>query len=171
MTGTCGTSQTGKIYYYYTCNGVKKKICNRKKVQKHYIEDIVVNKCRDLLTDKNINMIAKKVYEICKKENAQNCLLRELEKQEKKLQKNINNLITALEGGENIDIINNRLTQNRQELKKVREQLYVEQGKLANLTEAGITFFLIQLKNGNINDIKYRKTLINIFINKIYLYI
>ena len=170
MTGTCGTSQTGKIYYYYTCNGVKKKICNRKKVQKHYIEDIVVNKCRDLLTDKNINMIAKKVYEICKKENAQNCLLRELEKQEKKLQKNINNLITALEGGENIDIINNRLTQNRQELKKVREQLYVEQGKLANLTEAGITFFLIQLKNGNINDIKYRKTLINIFINKIYLY-
>ena len=170
MTGTCGRSQTGIVYYYYTCNGVKKKICKRKNIQKHYIENIVVNKCRELLTDKNINMIAKKIYEINSKENAQTCLVKELVKEEKELQKKIDNLIIALESGQNIDIINNRLTQNRQELKKVKEKLNAEQGKLANLTEAGITFFLLQLKNDNINDIKYRKTLINIFINKIYLY-
>lgn len=170
MTGTCGTSQTGKVYYYYTCNGIKKKICNRKKVQKHYIEDIVVNKCRNLLTDKNINMIAKKAYEIYNKDNAQSCLTKELIKREETIQKGIENLIIALENGENIDIINNRLTQKREELKQVREQLSIEQRKLYNLTEEQIVYFLTQLKSGNINDMKYRKTLINIFINKIYLY-
>ena len=33
-----------------------------------------------------------------------------------------------------------------------------------------VHFFLRKLKDGNVDDIKYRKTLINVFINKIYLY-
>lgn len=38
------------------------------------------------------------------------------------------------------------------------------------LTVPKIRFFLTSLKKGNINDLKYRKTLINIFVNKIFLY-
>lgn len=170
MTGTCGRSQTGNVYYYYTCNGVKKKVCSRKNIQKHYIEDIVVNKCRELLTDKNIDKIVKKVYEVCKKENGQNCAIKELKREIKQLEKNIENLICALENGENIDLINNRLTQKRQELDNVKRKLEIESTKLVNLTEEYIEFFLRQLQKGNINDLKYRKLLINMFVNKIYLY-
>lgn len=170
LTGTCGTSQTGKVYYYYTCNGIKKKICTRKKVQKHYIEDIVINKCRELLTDKNINTLVEKIYEICNKDNAQTCLVKELLKEKKRLEEKINNLIIALENGQNIDMINNRLTQQRQELKLVKERILNEEKKLTNVSKVHIKYFLLQLKNGNINDFKYRKTLVNVFINKIYLY-
>lgn len=170
MTGTCGTSQTGMIYYYYTCNGVKKNICNRKNVQKHYIEDIIVNKCRELLTDKTIKMIANKVYEVCQKENSQSCLIKALEKEIKTLHKNIENLIIAIENGQNIDLINERLTQKRFELDKAQKQLEDEKSKLVNLTEEQIIFFLSQLKSKNINNLKYRKMLVNIFINRIYLY-
>ena len=38
------------------------------------------------------------------------------------------------------------------------------------MTEEQIIFFLEDLRNGDINDIKYRKTLINVFVNRMYLY-
>lgn len=170
LTGTCGTSQNGTIHYYYICNGVKKKICHRKNIKKHYIEEIVVNKCRELLTDKIIKVIANKVYEVCQKENSQSCLIKALEKEIKTLHNNIENLIVALENGQNIDIINGRLTQKRNELNKAEKQLEDEKSKLVNLTEEQIIFFLSQLKNKNINNLKFRKMLVNIFINRIYLY-
>lgn len=170
MTGTCGTSQTGMIYNYYICNGIKKKICHRKNVPKHYIEDIVIQECKKLLTDNNIDMIAKQVYAICKEENSQSCLVNALQKQLKELEKNIENLMVAIESGQNIDLINQRLTQKRNEVKEVTKQIDKEKSKLVNLSEEQIRFFLSQLKTGDINDIKYRKTLINIFVNSIYLY-
>lgn len=38
------------------------------------------------------------------------------------------------------------------------------------MTVPKVKFFLNDLKKRNINDIKYRKTLISVFVNKIYLY-
>lgn len=170
MTGTCGTSRTGAIYYYYTCNGVKKKICNRKNIQKHYIEDIVIKKCKSLLTNENIDKISKKVYDICQKENSQNSFIKALEKRVKELNRSVENLLKAMEKGQNIDLINDRLTQNRFELENSKEQLENEKKKLVNLTKEQIKFFLTQLKNEKTDNIKYRKTLINVFVNRIYLY-
>ena len=38
------------------------------------------------------------------------------------------------------------------------------------VTKEDIIFFLQGLQNGNINDIRYKKMLINVLIDKIYLY-
>lgn len=170
MTGTCGTSQTGIVYNYYICNGTKKKKCNKKNVPKYYIENLVIQKCKELLTDKNIAHIAKKVYDICNKENAKNCLVKSLEKEIRVLTKNIENLIVALENGQNVDLINDRLTQKRTELETATKQLEVEKSKMIILSEEMITFFLLKLKNSNFDNIKYKKMLVNIFVNRIYLY-
>ena len=170
MTGTCGTSQRGITYYYYTCNGIKKKKCNRKNISKHLIEDKVVGYCKMLLTDENIAKIAQEVYAKAKQENSQNTLIKALEKQERELNRNIENLLVAMEKGQNLDLINQRLLQNRTELDKVKILLENEKVKLNSLNEDRINFFLSQLKNGNIDNIKYRKTLINLFVNSIYLY-
>jgi len=74
------------------------------------------------------------------------------------------------------------------DIESVRKSLYTEipkletarkeiEGEIAkeelgqiNLTVPQIKFFLSVLKRGNVNDIKYRKTLVNIFVNAIYLY-
>ena len=37
MTGYSGTSKTGKLHNYYMCNNARKKLCNKKAVQKDYI--------------------------------------------------------------------------------------------------------------------------------------
>lgn len=170
MVGSSGTSQNGTTYKYYVCNNSLKKKCNKKNIPKQLLEDLVVNECRKILTDENITMIANKVYNICQKENAQNCLLKALEKQIKKIYNSIENLMIALENGENADLINQRITDKRVELDKAKKQYDVESKKLVNLTEQQIKYFLLKLKDGDIDDIKYRKTLITLFINKIYVY-
>lgn len=168
--GNCGTSQTGERYYYYTCNGVKKKKCKRKNIKKSLIENYVVQCCRNILTDENIKLIVEKVYEICQKENSENGLIKSLKKQVKELNKNIDNLVEAIANGANIDLINNKLNEKRKELAIVEENLENESNKIINLNKGEIEFFLSQLKNGSINSIKYRKTLVNMLINRIYIY-
>ena len=170
MVGISGTSQNGSVYKYYSCNDARKKKCGRKNISKYLIEELVVKECRKILNVQNINKIAKKIYQICQKENAQSCLLKALDKEIKTLNRNIENLIKALENGENADLISERITIKRKELADARKQYAVESNKLVNLTEKQIQFFLVQLRNGKIDDIKYRKTLVNLFINKIYVY-
>lgn len=78
--------------------------------------------------------------------------------------------MVALENGENADLISQRITEKRIELNETKKQYKKESKKLINLTEQQIIYFLKKLKDGNINDIKYRKTLVNLFVNKIYVY-
>ena len=170
MVGTSGTSHNGTIYKYYTCNKVLKRKCSKKNISKPLIEDLIINECRKLLTDVNINMIANKVYAICQNENAQSSLLKALDKQIKKINNNIEHLMIALENGENVDLINQRITDKRVELSQAKKKYDVESNKLINLTEQQIKYFLLKLKDGDINDMKYRRTLVTLFVNKIYVY-
>ena len=52
---------------------------------------------------------------------------------------------------------------------KIERQIAQEEVAFSTISVPKIKFFLTALKKGNTNDIKYRKTLINIFINKIFL--
>ena len=53
---------------------------------------------------------------------------------------------------------------------ELQKQIALEEKNFPVLTVPMVHFFLRKLKDGNVDDIKYRKTLINVFINKIYLY-
>ena len=169
MKGVSGKGEYGNIYRYYTCKtkGEKKK-CKRKYISKD-IENIIVKKCKELLNDENIDMIAKKVYDTCKRENYKNLLIKEYEKQVITLEKSIDNLLVAIENGTNIDLINKRLTEKREELDRVNILLAKEKNKMINIDELHIKFFLNELKKGNIDDITYRKKLIKIFVSEIHL--
>ena len=76
----------------------------------------------------------------------------------------------SIEAGQNLDLINDSLTKRRCELEDINKQIAVEKMNFTNLTKEQIKSFLLLIKNGNKNDIKYKKTLISIFVNKIYLY-
>ena len=57
-----------------------------------------------------------------------------------------------------------------EEHKEIQKQIDKEERLFLSLSESDIIFFLTSLKKGNINDIKYRKLLVNVFVNKIFLY-
>ena len=171
MKGISGKSKNGTIYRYYTCKSHKegKKKCNRKNINKDYIEEVIIKKCKEILNDENIAIIAKQVYKTCQKENNKNLIIKEYEAKIKENEKAINNLLLAMEKGANVDLINERIIAKRKELEETKLMLAREKNKLINIDEQQIRFFLSQLKDGNINDIAYKKKLINIFVNEIHL--
>lgn len=172
MTGIKGTGKSGNTYYYYKCNEAKRKHCDKKAVHKDYIENLVIEECRRLLTKENIDIIAKEVVALCEREK-DNTNVKHLEKTLRNNEKKQNNLIAAVAecGIESVrNSLYGELSRLNEEIDNLKKQLAIEKGQTLSISENEIKFFLTQMKNGNSDDLMYRKTLINTFVNRIYLY-
>ena len=172
MTGVKGTSHTGAAYYYYKCNNAKKKQCDKKAVQKDYIEDLVIAECRKQLTPANIDKIAHEVVALCEREK-DNTNLRRIEKLMRENERKQRNLMSAVAECD-IDSVRKSLyveiSRLNTELDTLKNEYAIEQAGAVSLTITEVKFFLTQLRKGRADDISYRKTLINVFVNAIYLY-
>ncbi len=168
--GKSGNSKASVTYRYYRCNKKNDKGCKNRTIPKDYIEDKVVRKLKSLLSEKNIERISKKIYDTCQKENNSNVVIKNLEKKKKQLNKNIENLMVALEQGQHIDMISNRITQNEKELAETQSQFLLEMAKIFKLSEKEIKFFLTRLQDGDILDDSYRKVLVDMLVNSILVY-
>ena len=172
MTGTSGTSKSGKLHCYYGCVGTRKKICNKKNVQKEFIEDLVVEKARELLTDERINIISDAVIEMAKKDK-ENSGVKRLTKNIKELEKQKNNLFDSLKICEIESVkksIFEEIAKLDEQVSNLKSELVIEEGKCINITKSQVKFFLSQIKNGNIDDEYYKKLIINTLIDKVFLY-
>jgi len=63
-----------------------------------------------------------------------------------------------------------KLSQVNEQIKSLNSEILKEEKSINIVSEDDILFFLLSLKNNRNNDEKYRKTLINIFVNAVYLY-
>lgn len=172
MTGFSGTSHTTAKHHYYICNNRKKKLCNKKTVRKGFIEELVIEECRKLLTEKNINRIAKEISNISANEK-ESFVLQQMRKQFTDNEKKKRNLIAAVTECE-IESVRKtfyeQLSIIEQTLSDLEIQIAKETAKQVCLTAPEIRFFLNALKKGDPDTLKYKKTLIAIFVNAIYLY-
>lgn len=172
MTGLSGTSHTAAKHNYYICNNRKKKLCNKKNVRKEFIEELVLAECRKLLTDKNIDRIAKEIAKVSEQE-AEPVLLQQMRKQLADNERKKKNLLAAVM---ECDIENVRKTLYEQlaliekQAEDLEFQIAREMAGQVRLTAPEIKFFLTALKKGDPDTAKHKKTLIAIFVNAIYLY-
>jgi hypothetical protein len=169
MTGYGGTSKTGRKYRYYTCKNAKKNQCPKKIVNKQQIEDRVVLECRKLLTDTNIDNISQAVATACEADYDSSAVKR-LKASVREADEAIENLWKALERGQSIEMITERIEKRKAEKDELQEQLAIEMNRQIVFTAPQIKAFLISLKKGNINDENNRKGFINIFLRSIYLW-
>lgn len=116
MVGESGTSKTGRIYNYYKCAHAKRgRTCDKKTIQKDFIERFVVSETKRLIfQDDMIDRIADAVLEFQKKENTPLPLL---QKQLKEAEKGIENLLDAIQQG----IINASTKQRLDDLEARKE--------------------------------------------------
>lgn len=172
MTGTSGTSKSGKLHTYYGCVGTRKKICNKKNVQKDYIENLVIEKAREQLTDENIEKIAQGVIDFVQKEK-DNSNIKRLTKAIKENERQKENLFNSLKLCE-IDSVKKSIFEEIAKMeennKNLKIELQFEESQAINITKSQVKFFLNQIKNGNIDDIRYKRAIINTLINKVFLY-
>ena len=98
MVGESGTSLTGFVHRYYKCVSVKNhKGCDKKSVQKDFIENLVIEQIKKLIFDDElIEKLTDTVMELQGKENTALPLLR---KQYTDTQKAIDNMLNAIQQG------------------------------------------------------------------------
>lgn len=166
-------SKKGVIFNYYKCkNSGGGKPCKKKMVQKDYIEDIVINECRKLLTPKNIRRIAKEAARIARSFDDRTELVR-LEKLLSEQQFQKENQMKSLRVC-NDDVIREMIFEDLRviaaKIKETEKQLEIEKARCYIVTEDQIVEHLTNLSKGDIKDIVYRKSLIRLFVNKIFLY-
>lgn len=169
MTGYGGTSKTGTAYRYYSCNNAKKQKCKKKIVRKKHIEDRIILECRKLLTEKNIENIAISVAAACEADYDSSAIKR-IKAAIRETDTAIENLWKALEQGQAVDMITERIEKRKQEREELKAQLAIETNKQLVFTAPQIRAFLYSLKKGNVNDETNRKGIVNIFLRAVYLY-
>lgn len=168
MVGHSGNAS--KKYCYYKCKN--EKSCGKKMVGKQYIEDYVLEKCKELLTDKNIKTIAKKISAITQKDNA-NYLLVHMQKQVQEKIKAKENQMRSLDTCDDDSIrqeIFARVKELKAEIDTLESSIAVEKTKTLSFNEEEIKYFLTRFRDYDILHIEHRKALVNMLINKIYLY-
>ena len=170
MIGVSGHSKAGIAYYYYTCKNAKQKKCDKKAVRKKYIEDLVVSKCRELLTDDMILMIAKNCANVYTADQG-TTELDLLHKRMEHIDHAIESLLNAIESGAPSAPIAERLRQKSEEKEELAKLIAAEELKNPQMpTEEQIIYFLRQLQKNKSDDLRTRKALIATFIKAIYLY-
>ena len=167
-------SKKGIIFNYYKCknSGGAAKTCDKKMVHKDYIEDKVIAVCRNQLMPQNIRRIAKEITKISKSLDDRT----EIKRLESLIQKandekeNHMASLRACKDDELREMIFGDLKRIGAELREFEKQLELENARRESITEEQIIASLTRLVNGDLNDSTYRKTLIRLFVNKIFLY-
>ena len=173
MVGESGTSQTGATHFYYKCVARKRSLkkCNKHTEKKDVIEWIIVRETiQHVLTPDNIALIAQRAVEIIEKEYANNTLLKDYEARLKNTEKAIQNILKAIEAGIFTASTKDRLEELEKEKANLITQIDLERAKKPRLSKERIEFWLHQFARGDINDIEYRRRVIDTLVNSVYIY-
>ena len=169
MCGESGTARNGSVHRYYKCNGAKyKHSCDKKTVKKEWIENIVLDKTKELLMDENvIEDIANIVLKEAGKENP---ALTVLKQQLSETETIIGNLLKAIEQGIITPTTKQRMieleqTKNELELKIIKEEM-----KRPTIIKEGLMFWLRRFQKMEVVKKEHKQRLINSFVNSVYLY-
>ena len=171
MTGDSGTGRNG-IHYYYKCHNRKKnKACDKKTIEKNYIENYVVQATQAFLKNcKEIKQISEKVAEIFNKAVEQDNLLNSLNAQVKDIDRQLNNLANAIANG----IFSKTTNEKLNSLEKQKEELEIkiaEQSvrKTRPIKAENVYNWIMSFADIDTTDLMACKRLIDMFVNKIIL--
>lgn len=173
MFGDCGTSSTGARHNYYTCSNRKRfRSCDKKPVRQADIEDAVIQATIGLLRDDELlNQIIDHTWEYYLEQDNSKEELKQLYLLLEQTETAISNLIRAIEAGILTDETKARmgeLTQRKADLKASIADREITKGY--RLQKSHISFFLRNLRDGNLYDRDIQKRLIQTFINAVFVY-
>ena len=137
-------------------------------MQKDWLEDLVVRETMKLIQDDAV--IDKIVQLIMDVQNQENTTIPLLEKQLREVNKKLDNLMKAIEDG-----LYTRTTKERLEVLEIQKdelaaKIADEKLKKPSFNEDFIRLWLMKFRKFDISQKKQRKTLIEIFVNAIFLY-
>ena len=169
MFGECGTSRNKNVHHYYKCANAKRtKTCKKKTVRKEWLEDLVVNETMKMIRDDDcIQSIVDAVMILQEQENT---VLPLLEKQMKDIENGIENLLNAIQAGVLTSSTKGRLEKLETQQKELEIRIAEEKLAKPKVSADFVKFWLTNFRKLDPNVKSHRETLINTFVNAVYLY-
>ena len=138
-------------------------------ISKSTIEESVINVCLGLLTEEKIEIISDRVL-VASNRHEEIASIKRLKSAISDADHAIENLWLALEHGQSVEMITERIRMRKQEKEEMEKQLAKEELKFQGFDYSQIRAYLYHIKNLSGDDLENKRALINIFINRIYLY-
>lgn len=172
MIGDSGTSKDGTRHYYYTCQGRKaRKGCQKKSLQKDYLESRVIDFVLDfVLSDAHIEKTAAAILAL-QEEELKSSPLAAMESEYAETTKKITNINNAIAAGiwnSSTSSMLKELEDAADDLRRSIDMLRYSQSQL--LDHDRIVFFLHRFTKGDRNDPLLRRYIIQTFINAVYVF-
>ena len=167
LVGESANKKTG-TYRYYKCASAKRHECNLKPVRKELIEDYVIKKAIESITDEeSVDQIIQQIMCLYGEDNA---TLRSLEQQLKDVQKAIRNVLKAIENG-----VFTRSTKEELETLETEEdeiKKHIEREKTARplMTEKMLRSFLSRYTHFDLSVQRNRERIVDELVGSILLF-
>ena len=169
MFGECGTGRNKVVHHYYKCATAKRfKTCKKKTVRKEWLEDLVIAATMKLIQDDAV--IDAIVAEVMELQDQENTTLPLLEKQMREVENGIENMLNAIQAGVLTNSTKLRLEKLEEQQKELEVRIVEEKIAKPRLSENQIRFWLTRLRKLDTRVKSHRETLINTFVNAVYLY-
>lgn len=175
MIGECGRGRHGATYYYYTCAARKKQhTCKKWNERKDALEKYIVEYIGShVLTDDWIDAAAERVVaEYARSYDAAG--IKPLEKQIRDADKEIDQLVDALISA-TAEAARRRINDRIETAEARKQALEADLASLriasrVQIRKGDIVVWLNQFRTGDRSDLEYRKKVIELFVNAIYIY-
>ena len=173
--GASGKGCMGTIYRYYSCRSRAKehKNCPNKNVAKDWLEGLVLETTYKLFSELGImDEIVRIECEMLNSENTDNLRIQVLETKREELQKQLDNLITAVSNGLVNDSIKDAISKNEEEIADIDCELAIEKARENNkLCPEVVKEYVKQAMIGTISDdIHFKRKIINNHVKRVIVY-
>lgn len=171
--GISGTSKSGNIYYYYTCLNHKKKTCKMGNQRKEKLEAIVRHTLDRMLEDSTLRLIIAKLcfdYYADSKSEDRGAYLESLKSKLKDVESKLQNFVKAISAGVFNETVQQAMTELESQKHLLKEQIEAEElrEKYDIKLDDIVKFF--ESFVGNLDNKKLREYVLDIFVDKIYVY-
>lgn len=172
MIGISGTGKSGKKFYYYYCQTVRNKgNCDKKHVKADYIEDLIVKKTVEYITQPELlNEIAHRIYLLQSENDTREDDIAYYKKKLHENKRSIDNIVKAVEKGLGTDTLLERLQALESEKTTIEGELAYYKSKSFGLSEEQLYFFLKSFLKAEDDYEEYKRRIINCFVNRVLLY-
>ncbi|SER52709.1 Site-specific DNA recombinase [Parafannyhessea umbonata] len=173
MHGLCGTGKHGERHYYYACKNHRKRRCSKRNVRKSLIEARVIEILRNILADtENRATLAVDISSYYREHYLDTRYLDGLKGELSSVNKALNNLVKAIEKGLPFtDSIADRLAEHEERKRALSEAIEAEEARArVAQDEASIRAYFEKYSSADFDDEETRDSILNYFVDKIYLY-
>ena len=171
MVGVSGKGRHGDVHYYYSCNGKRlHKVCDKKNIVKERIEEAVTRIITAIVTEDNMfKWITDTIISESEKRKAAS-KLGHYESLLNNTQKQIANILRAVEMGIVSDEFKERLEQLTADKKTLQGKIAVEKMDLFLVDRERVEFCLDSIRHGDPADPAFQHRIIRDFVRAVYVF-